>query len=304
MKKINKTLFFLILSISCLSCGKSYNEQKHLSSVEALRLKTEDSLALKIGVMPTLDCLPLYLAKEHKFFESNGVDIRLKRFTAQMDCDTAIIGGSVNGSITDLIRAERIIRKGTPLNFVTMTNTYWQLFTNRTSRIKELKQLNNKMIAMTRYSATDFLAHYALNSAHLGSNKVFLIQVNDVNVRLNMLMNNEMDAMFLTEPQATVARLSNNPILMDSRDKDIYLGVIAFRVKDLNDSRRKKQLYNFVKAYNKACDSLNINGLYAYKKLIKEYCGVDDKTIKALPKMHFNHVANPRLKDIQRAKKF
>ena len=59
------------------------------------------------------------------------------------------------------------------------------------------------MLAMTRYSATDLLADYAVDSAKLKSEQVFKIQVNDVNIRLKMLLNNEIDAVLLTEPQAT-----------------------------------------------------------------------------------------------------
>ena len=47
-----------------------------------------------------------------------------------------------------------------------------------------------------------------------------------------MLLNNEMDAMLLTEPQATTARIYKNDVLMDSRDKDMRLGVIEMCIRD------------------------------------------------------------------------
>jgi NitT/TauT family transport system substrate-binding protein len=220
-----------------------------------------------------------------------------------MDCDTALIGGSIEGAITDLVRAERMQAHGTRLQYVAATNTYWQLITNRLARIKELNQLSDKMIAMTRYSATDYLATLAIDS---GKPKydVYRVQINDVVLRLHMLLNNEMDAMLLTEPQATTARIYHNPVLMDSRDKNIHFGVLAFTATSLKDKRRKAQLKTFIAAYNMACDSLNKNGLQHYSKLIQEYCAADDKTIKALPKMKFEHAAPPRNKDINRAKKY
>ena len=69
-----------------VSCGQSYEETKRLTRAQRLKLAREDSAALKIAVMPTLDCLPLYIAKDHQLFDT-VVDIRLKRFTAQMDCE-------------------------------------------------------------------------------------------------------------------------------------------------------------------------------------------------------------------------
>ena len=52
---------------------------------QRIQQQREDSAALKIAVMPTLDCLPLFVAKETDLFDKDVSDIRLKMFTAQMD---------------------------------------------------------------------------------------------------------------------------------------------------------------------------------------------------------------------------
>ena len=77
-----------------VSCGQSYEETKRLTKAQKIRLAREDSAALKVAVMPTLDCLPLFIAKDRQLFDT-AVDIRLKRFTAQLDCDTALMRGRV-----------------------------------------------------------------------------------------------------------------------------------------------------------------------------------------------------------------
>ena len=199
------------------SCSDSQQERQRLSKQERARMDSIDRAALKVGVMPTLDCLPVYLAYEDSLFCKQGVDVHLRYYTAQMDCDTALMNGRVEGSITDLIRGARMVRKGTPLTYPIATDTYWQLITNKKARIADLKQLSDKMIAMTRYSATDYLADLAVDS---GKPKydVYRVQINDVNLRLQMLLNNEMDAMLLPEPQATRARMDKHVVLMDSRD--------------------------------------------------------------------------------------
>ena len=140
------------------SCGDSQQERQRLSKLERARLDSIDRAALKVGVMPTLDCLPVYVAYEDSLFRKQGVDVHLRYYTAQMDCDTALMNGRVEGSITDLIRGARMVRKGTPLTYPIATDTYWQLITNKKARIADLKQLSDKMIAMTRYSATDYLS--------------------------------------------------------------------------------------------------------------------------------------------------
>lgn len=298
------TLVIIILMIMVfVSCMDSAEKQKRLDAQQLKEEHHADSLALKVGVMPTLDCLPLFVAKEKNLFDTLGVDVRLKMFNSQMDCDTALFDGSVQGSITDLVRAERLQRRGLRLRYVAPTNTYWELISNRLSRVKELKQLGDKMLCMTRYSATNLLADMVVRNAR-PTNSVYFIQINDVFIRLKMLLNNEMDAMFLTEPQATTARINNNPVLFNSQDRDIYLGAIAFRTNDIVENRRSQQLATFVKAYDLACDSINKYGVKHYAAIIKKYCQADDKTIKALPAMKFKHTSLPRPKDIQSARQY
>ena len=198
------TALMLLLAIGFAGCGKSEAERHRLSKKEKARLDSLDRAALKIAVMPTMDCLPIFLAYDDSIFKQQGVDVHLRRYTAQMDCDTAIERKRVEGAVTDLIRAHHIEKRGTALTYPISTNLYWQFITNKRSRISELKQLSDKMVAMTRYSATDYLATLAIDS---GKPKydAYKVQINDLNIRLRMLLNNEMDAMLLPEPQATKA---------------------------------------------------------------------------------------------------
>jgi len=275
-----------------------------LSREQRKKLAREDSAALKIAVMPTLDCLPLFIAKDHQLFDTI-VDIRLKCYTAQMDCDTAMMRGRVEGVVTDLVRAERMIHSGTPMKYVASTNAYWLLISNRKQRITQLKHLDDKMLAMTRYSVTDFLGDLAVDSAKLKTERVFRIQINDVNIRLKMLENNEMDALFLTEPQATQALLGKHKILLDTRQEDIRMGVIAFRTKGMDDQNRKKQMEVFLKGYNDACDSINKFGVRHYKDVIRKYYSVSEPALKQLPdSLKYNHAEAPRQKDIERAQQW
>lgn len=298
---MRRYLVFMILSLFLFSCGKSYEEQKRLSRAEKARLAKEDSLALKVGTLPTLDCLPLFVAYDRHFFEKFGEDVRIKPYQSQIDCDDAMLKGKIEGNVTDVVRAQRMRHRGTALRYVAATNAYWQLFGNRLSRIHEVKQLQDKMVGMARYSVTDMLTSMAVDSAKLKSEYVFRIQINDPVIRLRMLVNNELDAMFFTEPQATAARIQKHPVLMDSRKKDLWMGAIVFKEKAIADKRRQKQLTAFIKAYNEACDSINQRGMTFYGDIIKKYTKADDRTVKALPVLKFEHAKAPRQKDLYRA---
>ncbi len=301
MKKILCIIFACVL---LASCSESFEEKQRISRAERIRLAKEDSAALKIGVLPTMDCLPLYVAKERRLFDTLGVDIRLKPYNSQIDCDAALLKGRLEGTVTDLVKGEGMKQKGTALRYATATSARWQFVANRLSRINELKQLTDKLVAMARFSATHLLTELCIDSARLKRDDVFLVQINDPNICLKMLQNNELDAMLLPEPQATSARLWKNPVLFDTEQRDIRLGVIAFREKGLQGKERSRQYAAFLKGYNAAVDSINRYGIQSYAPLVKKYMKVDEKTIRQLPKIKYTHIVAPREKDVLRAQKW
>ncbi len=285
-----------------IGCSQSYEETKRITRAQRLKALREDSAALKVAVLPTLDCLPIYLAKDHQMFDT-AVDIRLKHFTAQMDIDTALVNRRVEVGVSDLVRIERLKKQGDSLRYLTSTNAYWQLVSNRSARIMDLKHLDDKMLAMTRYSVTDLLGDLAVDSAKLKPERVFRIQINDVNVRLKMLENNEMDALFLPEPQAAGARLLKHKVLMDTRKLDMQMGVIVVQWNGMDDQSRAKQMRAFVKGYNRACDSINQYGVANYASLVAKYCRVRREAVAQIGQdLKFHRIALPREQDIETAR--
>lgn len=297
-----KKIVLVMLSVVLLTgCGQSYEEAKEQSARERAMHQRKDSLALKVGVLPTIDCLPMFIIKERAWIDTAKADVRFRDIESHIASDDALRRGKIEGSVTDIVRAERMKRQGLALTYVASTPLSWQFITNKKARIKELKQLTDKMIAVSRFSATAMLADMAVDSSRLKSEVVFRVQVNNPQIRLKMLLNNEMDAVLLPEPQATVARLAGNPVIMDAKNKDLRMGAIVFTDKAMNDSRRRSQIDAFVKAYNQACDSINRYGIASYAGIIKKYMDVDDRTVRSLPKVKFEHAARPREKDITRA---
>jgi len=301
----------LIIGITLLGllagCGQSYEETKRLRQEQQKRDLREDSAALKVAVMPTLDCLPLYVAEEREMFDT-VVDIRLKCYTAQMDCDTALQRGRVEMAVSDLVRAERMKGlKGEKVkpSYLTSTNAYWLLIGNRNQRITNLSHLDDRMLAMTRYSVTDLLGDLAVDSAKLKTERVFRIQVNDVNVRLDMLQNNEMDALLMTQPQVTQALLLKHHVLLDTRQLDMQMGVIVEDSVVMSHPNRQHQREVLVKGYNMACDSLNHYGVKHYSDIIRKYYKLSEQALRQLPDtLTYEHVQAPREQDVAKAKQW
>lgn len=241
----------------------------------------KDILALKIAVMPTLDCLPFFIAEEQGIFKKEGIDVSLKMFNAQMDCDTALMSGFVDGAFTDLVRIEHLNKDGLGCVVRASSCASWQLLSNKNSKITNLTQLEDKMIASTRFSATHMLSDIIMTEAGYSDDKTFLVQINDVNIRLMMLRNNEMDAALLPEPYATLARMDNHNVLKDSRQMGLQLGALAFRTS--NDSIKNQNIDKLLVIYEQICDKIDESGFTSYRKLISEYCNIKESLVDSIP---------------------
>ena len=271
--------FSLALLLFLCACNKGQEITGEV--VETANGKLEDG-SLRIAVTPTLDCLPLYLAQQEGWLESEGLSVQLVPYQAQMDQDTAIQRHRVHGMTTDAERMVWLQRNGTPLDQVATTTLSWQLVSNKLARLTLLSQLDDKMVAMTRHSATDKLAQQAAERAGLQQERVFRIQINDINVRLAMLQNGIMDAMFLPEPQATVARLDGHPVLMSSDELGEHFGVLVFRSDVMADTLLHSQVERLVEVWKQASDSIASRGLNSYRDLIASFCHVKAEIVDSI----------------------
>ncbi|WP_279187896.1 ABC transporter substrate-binding protein [Prevotella melaninogenica] len=298
MKRINYLLILAVLTL--VSCGKSDKELQAERQAQKIAEREAYQKAYKIAVMPTMDCLPAYLLKDSLLYDTAKVDIRLCRFNAQMDCDTAMIGGSVQAAFSDLVRTERLKHRNKILmHYLTDTNLNWQLIADKDSKLKQLSDLSDKIVAMTRFSGTDLLTDMAVKKAK-PKYQVFRVQVNDVLVRLAMLQNHEIDAYWFAEPQITKALSADNNSLFNSEDAGVHLGVVAI----MDKVRRQDEEAAFAAAYDKAVEQINKNGVKYYSALIQKYMKVDESVVRALPDIKYTKIGPPRKADLLMARNF
>lgn len=298
MKRINYLLILAVLTF--VSCGKSDKELQAERQAQKLAEREAYQKAYKIAVMPTMDCLPAYLLKDSLLYDTAKVDIRLCWFNAQMDCDTAMIGGSVQAAFSDLVRTERLKHRNKVLmHYLTDTNLNWQLIADKDSKLKQLSDLSDKIVAMTRFSGTDLLTDMAVKKAK-PKYQVFRVQVNDVLVRLAMLQNHEIDAYWFAEPQITKALAADNNSLFNSEDAGVHLGVVAI----MDKVRRQDEEAAFAVAYDKAVEQINKNGVKYYSALIQKYMKVDESVVRALPDIKYTKIGPPRKANLLMARNF
>ncbi len=256
MKGILKHLYIMIAAVAMtaalltmVSCNDA-EKRERISREQREAERKADSAALKIAVLPTMDCLPIVVAKELRLFDTLNVDVRLRRYNALSECRKALKDGIVEGADT---------------------NMTFYLLTAKKARLSRISQLSDKMIAADRDGLSKKMAEAAIDSMLRKKQHVFIVQVEDLNVRYDMLQNGNMDAAMLPEPYATMARkIGAKEISLKPYYKDTVKATgVVFREEAMKHPDRQKQRALFDKALKAAKDSIEKYGAERYVKWLK-----------------------------------
>ena len=110
--------------------------------------KAEDVETLRIGVMPSVDHLPLAIAQEQHYFDSLGLNVELVRFTSPMERDAALQAGELDGTISDYTTVMTQNAKGLSVKLLSSTDGLFSFIVNPKSGINTLADLKGKKVAL------------------------------------------------------------------------------------------------------------------------------------------------------------
>ncbi len=244
MKRILNILSLVLVSI-VMSCNKG-NTDKSLGN---------DSLALRLALMPTMDNLPFYYADETGIFDSLGLDIELLTYSSAMDCDTAFTNGKADGVVSDIVKANIWRSIGDSVKVVMSTDLNLYLMTSHASRIKSLQSIKEKIVAITRHSSIDYMADKVMEQAKLDLLQLNKPQINNVTLRCKMTKNNQYDGAFLPEPYALEAENNGANRLVASSELIGNLSAVMFH--DSIVVRREEDIAKLVEGYDIAVNRIN-----------------------------------------------
>lgn len=244
-----KKLFYALLSFLLLGFFGSCNQTDNASN-------NEDSTALKLAVLPTMDCLPFYYADSLGLFDSLGVNIRLITFDAAMDADTAFRNGDVDGIVSDLVKMCVWRGNGDSITLAMGGDMNMWLVTAMNARLLKTESIKEKIIGITRHSSEDFFADKILESVKLQSTDLNKPQINNIVLRTLMVDQNQYDGALLPEPYASEAVARGAKRLTGVKELNLNpLMTVLFH--DSIAKAHKEELDQLAKIYDMAVDAIN-----------------------------------------------
>ena len=195
-----RTLVYIIVIICCITgCDKSNDMDRSSTANKEKKEETIVNVPVKIAVLPVEECLPLYVAEHLGLLDSLHANVILYKYNALSECRTAILHHKAEVTIND-------------------SALQYRFLTSQKARIHRIAQLSDKVVAADREGYSHNMARKAIDSLLYKKRHVFIIQVEDVNIRTKMLISGNVDAALLPEPYASHAlRAGANEIVLPKK---------------------------------------------------------------------------------------
>lgn len=210
------SLSCLLLFAACLAfsaCRRGSEEKS------ALQFGSEryDSAALHLALITNRASFPIVYAKRTGIYDSLRLKLQLIIYHSQTDCDTALLGRFADGGMADPVRLATHGRRAAELQTLWQEEVARALFVNGTLRVKDVKNLKGRTVAVSPRSGDDNFLTQSLETAGLKANSVYRPQIASLSLRAEMLAGNQVDAAVLTWPYAAQAQASGQRCIYEQK---------------------------------------------------------------------------------------
>lgn len=164
---------------------------------------------LRVGYLRVMDDAQAIAAYEGGFYKKHGLDVELVEFTSGTDLIKAIVGGQLDTGVLGFTNAASWSSRGADLKVVGgAQHGYHAIVVRNDANISSVADLKGKTLASQREGSTadTVLRGVVLKDAGLTPNDVNVLGVSP-QVAVQSLVGNRVEAAFLFEPQASIAKL-------------------------------------------------------------------------------------------------
>ena len=245
------TLLALMLTAAFASCGKADKPAEQIAS----KAPAYDTAAVHLALVPSADCLPFIYAEETGIYRKLGLRLQLHTYASQLDCDTALLGGYMDGGYADSQRLAQSRFAKAAFTRISQGKDTWQLFISGTLRVKDIAKLSGRIVGIARESSDKSFCEALITQAHVKADDIYLTQINDVKLRSSMITNRQIDAAVLRWPFTSLSLAAGNKLLV-SQPSTAVNNIFVQNNRARRPHLGKSELELLRKGYLMACDSI------------------------------------------------
>lgn len=234
---------------------------------------------LKVGVLPILDALPMYVAEQEGYFKEQRLQVDLVLFPSALERDSAFVAGQIDGELNDPVSAALLNKEGEKAKIVRLafkgnpSMAMMVVLASPASKIQSPKDLKGVPIGISRNSVIEYTTERLLQGAGLSPTEIQKTEVTKIPVRAEMLAKGQLQAATLPEPLASLAVQQGARLVIDDSKTGIGQSVITFRQEVV--AKNPESIRQFLAAYEKGVEKIATSP-ESYRDLLVDRAKVPD----------------------------
>ena len=259
---------------------------------------------LKVGILPNEEVLPLYVAEEEGFFEKHDVNIEIVNFQSAAERDAALQAGAVDGVEGDLLAVALIRQGGTPVKAVslvmgaTVDEGRFAMMAAPGSDI-DVEGLKGKKLAISKNTIIEYVADQMIMIKGMDPKEVQKVNIAKMPLRVENLLQGQIDAAVLPDPLASYAELKGAKVLVDDTKLSENISQSVYFFSDDAIKNKKTAIQKFMQAYSEGAQTVTENP-ERYRNLFKEKIQIPVELQETYPVPSFSPLQLPSREDTQR----
>ena len=267
IKKILTVAMTLIMVGSIVACTKT-------GETKTEETKTEET-TLRLGIMGSIDAVPLVIAQEKGYFKEEGINLELQIFNAAKDRDAALQANELDGVLADEVAISIYQNSEIDMKITGSTNGSWTLVAGKDSGVTSVEDLKGKKVGISEKTMIDYLAYYIATTNGMEGSDIEKVAIPAMPARLEALRNNQIDAAILPAPFNDTAVSEGGVEITKIYNKDIMISVTAFLQDVINSN--EEAIKGFYRAYSKSINYLNETDIKEYEDVIIKTVGYPEE---------------------------
>ena len=273
MKKRLLSLVMLVAMLLLAACGNTDEKNNEATDTEKNPNKQNENTALEasgeeftIGILAAESGIPIILAKEKGFFEEEGVNVSIKSFSSPMDRNVAVQAKELDATIGDVMTEASFKENGINMKITSDISEDFKILSSPKSGITEMAQLDGKKVSLV----PNFILEYIMDEFAKKDDFTYeIVEIQSFSGRAEALLQDQIDGVVFTEPQASMLVQQGAHLLGGSREAGIKGGTIQFM--DEMIQSKPGDIKAFYRAYNKAVDYMNETDPAEYSDILSNY---------------------------------
>lgn len=261
-----------------------------------------ESTTLKIGSLTIEENLPLLVAEKNGYFAAENIKVELVPFQSPVESQSAFQSGQLDGMITDIMIATLLKSSGEDLRVTSIAlgatpqEGRFAIVASPKSNINTVQDLKGKSIGISSNSIIEYVTDGLLQEGGVNPSEVKKTTVAKIPLRLEMLLNNQIDAITVPDPQISYTVAQGAKIIAeDTKGANLSQSVMIMTSKALNN--KKDATSRFYKAYAKAVDEINQKP-DQYKELLVKNVNIPENVVSSYKVQHYSKPQLPAEKDV------